>query len=311
MTPEYTEISTDYMNQYRELLCKSESRSSEYSFGNIWGWAEHYGLKWRSCGSLCWIKQTFPTHVHWAPVGQWDDFDWAAAFNGRACQNEYKGEYSGNCCEGMSFIRVPEKLLNLWQQVLPPERLQITETRGQWDYLYSPSELATLPGNRFHKKKNLLNQFNKTYDFMYAPMTVDCVESVLEMQEEWNKWREQEDAPVLLAENKAIFRVLSMWDQIPGLTGGAIHLDGNVVAYTVGEKVCADTFVVHFEKGMPSYKGIYQAINNSFTKDIAKNEQIHYVNREQDLDDPGLRKAKESYNPIDYVKKYAVLVLPA
>jgi hypothetical protein len=303
MTPDYSPISIDYMDEYRKLLCKSESRASDYSFGNVWGWAEHYGLEWRSCGKLCWIKQTAPDPVYWAPVGAWDDFDWAAAFTRGTCTPE--------CAEGMTFIRVPEKLLQLWQKIIPPARLQVTETRGHWDYLYSTAELAALPGNRFHKKKNLLNQFNKNYAFVYAEMNADCVESVLEMQEEWNKFRELGEAPILLAENKAVFRVLSMWDQLSGFIGGAIHLNGEVVAYTVGERICADTLVVHFEKGIPVYKGIYQAINNFFAGSIAENEQILYLNREQDLNDPGLRKAKESYNPVDYVKKYSVRVLPA
>jgi hypothetical protein len=208
------------------------------------------------------------------------------------------------------FVRVPMELSALWETALPG-RISVEETRGQWDYLYRADELSNLSGNRFHKKKNLLNQFNKNYDFIYAEMSADCVESVLEMQDEWNKWREDEEAPVLVAENKAIFRVLCMWDQIPGLVGGAIHLNGDVAAYSVGERLCQDTFVVHFEKGMPVYKGIYQSINNSFARTVAGNGQILYLNREQDLDDPGLRKAKESYNPIEYVKKYSVRILPA
>jgi hypothetical protein len=303
MTPEYSPISIDHMDEYRNLLCRSESRASDYSFGNIWGWAEHYGLEWRRCEKLCWIRQNIPTPVYWAPVGFWDDFDWAAAFTKGTCIPE--------CAEGMSFIRVPEQLLRLWQKVMPRERLQITESRGHWDYLYSAAELASLPGNRFHKKKNLLNQFNKAYEHIYSEMSADCVESVLEMQEEWNKFREQDESPVLLAENRAIFRVLSMWDQLSGLYGGAIHLKGAVVAYSIGERITRDTFVVHFEKGIPGYKGIYQAINNSFARSVAEDGNILYLNREQDLNDPGLRKAKESYNPVDYVKKYSVLVLPA
>jgi hypothetical protein len=31
-----------------------------------------------------------------------------------------------------------------------------------------------------------------------------------------------------------------------------------------------------------------------------------WVNREQDLDNEGLRKAKMSYNPVGFIKKYAI-----
>lgn len=294
MTPEYSRISLKYSREYKELLRKWGSRASDYSFGNIWGWGEHYGLEWRYHAGLCWIRQTSPEELYWAPVGDWKNYDWAAA----PCLDE-----------GRTFIRVPDKLAQTWSAALPG-RVEIIETRGQWDYLYDVGELASLSGNRFHKKKNLLNQFRKLYEYEYYPMSSDCVESVLDMQAEWSKWREVEDSPTLLAENAAIARVLELWDDIPGLVGGAIHVDGAVVAYTVGEEVCPGTMVVHFEKGMPSYKGVYQAINNHFAKELAETGKITYLNREQDLDDEGLRKAKESYNPVDYVKKHKVIIKP-
>lgn len=294
MTPEYTPISLTYINEYKELLCKYNSRSSDYSFGNLWGWAEHYGLEWRYHAGLCWIRQTIPHTVCWAPVGDWKNYDWANA----PCLDS-----------GSELVRVPDEIAQAWAQALPG-RVEIIETRGQWDYLYDVNELATLSGNRFHKKKNHVNQFKKIYEYEYYPMTSDCVESVLDMQAEWTKWREVEDSPSLLAENTAIARVLELWDSLPGLVGGAIHVNGSVVAYTVGEEICPGTMIVHFEKGMPSYKGIYQAINNCFAKEVAETGKITYLNREQDLDDEGLRKAKESYHPVEYVKKHRVVIKP-
>lgn len=294
MTPEYTPISLKYMQEYKELLCKYSSQSSDYSFGNLWGWAEYYGLEWCLRAGLCWIRQTKPEVHYWALVGDWKNYDWANA----SCLDE-----------GTEFIRVPDEIAQTILDALPG-RVELIESRGQWDYLYNANELATLSGNRFHKKKNLVNQFKKLYNYDYYPMSSDCVESVLDMQAEWSKWREIEDSPSLLAENTAIARVLELWDALPGLVGGAIHVDGTVVAYTVGEKICPGTMVVHFEKGMPSYKGIYQAINQCFAQEVAESGKITYLNREQDLDDEGLRKAKESYNPVGYVKKHKLIIKP-
>ena len=64
--------------------------------------------------------------------------------------------------------------------------------------------------------------------------------------------------------------------------------------------------VIHYEKGCPDYKGVYQAINQMFLANSARD--FKYVNREQDLGEKNLRKAKLSYNPVDFLRKYRVTV---
>ncbi len=290
MTPDFSPVSLEKMEEYRRLLVSCDSKASDYSFGNIWGWGKHYGLEWRFDGTLCWLRQTAPEECCWAPVGPWEKVDWAS---------------SPALKPGAEFIRVPDALSRLWEQALPG-RVEVLETRGQWDYLYLAAELSELAGNRFHKKKNLVNQFHKLYSYEYHDLTSDCVESVLDMQHEWAKWHEVEESPSLLAENEAVARVLESWDSIPGLLGGVLRVDGNVVAYTVAEPICSDTLVIHFEKGSVNYKGVYQAVNNHFAHDVAP--AFTWLNREQDLDDEGLRKAKESYNPAEFVRKNIVRI---
>ena len=291
MEKTFSPISLEDMKAYCEYHAASGTRAADYSFTNIWGWADHYGLEWCFTDKLCWIRQTKPVTRYWAPMGWWKDVDWAGT-----------GELTG----GREFFRVPRPLRVIWEEQLPVT-LDVEESRGQWDYLYKAEELSALPGNRFHKKRNHFNQFLKQYPHhVYTPLTIECVESVLRMQEEWCTWNECPESEALQAENKAIFRVLSHWDQLPGLLGGFIAMDGKVVAYTVGEQLTNDTLVIHFEKAATEYRGIYQAINCFFARDNA--ERFTYINREQDLDDEGLRKAKESYNPVDYVRKHTIRV---
>ena len=292
MTDQFHPVTLDDMQAYYALQKASGSRASDYSFSNLWGWAEHHGLEWRFSDSLCWIRETLPTVRYWAPMGDWASIAWQDIAELRSIG---------------SFIRVPAKLSTMWEDALPG-KVQVEETRGHWDYLYKAEELATLSGNRFHKKKNLLNQFLKLYPgYSYMPMTLDCVEAVLKMQEEWYQWRECLVSPALLAENTAVERVLRYWDVLPGLTGGVVMLNGKVVAYTVGEPLTDDTLVVHFEKGTTEFKGIYQAVNCFFARQ--EGDAYTYFNREQDLDDEGLRKAKESYNPTAFVRKNSVQIL--
>ena len=77
-----------------------------------------------------------------------------------------------------------------------------------------------------------------------------------------------------------------------------------MAAYTVAEGLTPDTVVIHFEKGDTQYKGIYQAINQMFLAHAG--DGFRLVDREQDLNDEGLRKAKLSYNPVQFLRKYRV-----
>ena len=88
------------------------------------------------------------------------------------------------------------------------------------------------------------------------------------------------------------------------MLGGAIMVDGNMVAYTVAEALTPQSIVIHFEKGDTRFKGVYQAINQMFLAHCARD--FLTVNREQDLNDDGLRKSKLSYNPLEFVRKSRV-----
>ncbi len=290
MNREYTPISLDGREEYLSRLARCPQKVSDYSFANLWGWCEEYGLEWAFGDSHAWIRQTRPHTLYWAPVGPWLDVDWSR------CPTLTKGG---------EFTRVPEQLAQVWAAALPG-RVEVVEAREHWDYVYSIPELVALSGNRFHKKKNLLAQFTKTYDYHYHPLTADCIEEVLQMQMEWCQWREAECDATLKAENRAIARVVKDWDRLPNLLGGAVRVDGRMIAYTVAEPLDESMLVIHFEKGHTGFKGVYQAVNQMFLKE--QGGRYAFVNREQDLGDEGLRKAKVSYNPVSFLKKCAVRI---
>lgn len=279
---------------YQNQLQACSQITSDYSFANIWGWADEYELTWARYHELVWIAQQKPVPTYWAPVGDWSKVDWPSCFEQVFPM-------------GAQFVRVPEKLADLWKSALP-NQIKIEEARGEWDYLYATKELAELRGNRFHKKKNLLRQFQKKYDFTYVPMAPALVEDALSMQTDWCLWKDCESSDTLTSENRAIERILTHWASFENLLGGGIISDGKLIAYTIAEPLSEDMLVIHFEKGNQDYKGIYQAINQMFMATIT--DSFTTVNREQDLDDPGLRKAKLSYNPIGFQKKYKLRYMP-
>ncbi len=290
MSLHFEPISLDRQEEYLAILAQCPQIASDYSFLNIWGWSEEYGLSWAWDEKLVWIRQSRPEEYLWAPVGSWDAVDWQRRLNNNPPMNS-------------AFTRVPEMLANLWRDKVAQD-VQVEEERGNWDYLYRVADLIELKGKRYHKKKNLVNQFNRKYDFTYLPFGAEMVEQAMAMQTDWCTWRDCESSDILSAENRAIFKILKQWKQLAGLFGGALMVEDSMVAYTVAEPLTHDMLLIHFEKGDTQYKGIYQAVNQLFLANAAA--QYTFVNREQDLNDEGLRKAKLSYHPEDYIRKYRV-----
>lgn len=292
MTLQFEPIRLDRREEYENKLRRSHWEASDYSFVNIWGWGPEYGLSWAWSDGLVWLRQTKAQTLFWAPLGDWSEIDWKDRFNRLFPEKS-------------EFIRVPESLLRLWRAALG-DRIRAEEAEEHWDYLYSVPELVELSGNKYHKKKNLLNQFLRNYEYEYSPLTPELIQKALAMQDTWCQWRDCEEVPPLAAENRAIQRVFSDWDSFANVSGGAIVIDGEVAAFNVAEEVNPDTLLIHFEKGLLDYKGIYQAINQMH---LAASNGYKIVNREQDLGDKGLRKAKQSYHPVDFVRKYNVTLL--
>ncbi|MDR2523252.1 MAG: phosphatidylglycerol lysyltransferase domain-containing protein [Synergistaceae bacterium] len=286
----FSPLSLDRREEYSALFSLCAERASDYTFINIWGWSEERRYEWAFADDLCWLRVTNgPEPIYWAPVGNWDRPDWAEVLNQAVAP-------------GTVFERVPQALADIWTQRLARYVL-LEEQRSEWEYLYDCEKMVTLSGNKLHKKKNLLYQFQKLYSCTYAPICSNCIGAIRGMQQEWCEWRGCEESPGLAAENAAIARVLDQWENMPCIMGGSLSADGKTIAYTIAEDLGDGTVVIHFEKGLDSYKGVYQAINQIF---LANTTGFHTVNREQDMGSPGIRQAKKSYNPKGFLKKYKV-----
>jgi len=284
-------ISLNQQADYLEFLSQMPEKTSDYSVVNLSGWDQVYQLRWQFTDHLVWIKQNQPRTLFWAPVGNWENTDWALEFSKMPLP--------------INFTRVPEKLLDIWKDC-GTLHLEIEEERNNWDYVYQTTDLINLRGNRYHKKKNLLNQFVKKYDYQYYSLNDDRTDETLALQEDWCSWRNCESDDTLSSENRAIAKVLQSYRKFNNICGGLIRVNQLISAYTVAEFFSDNMIIIHFEKGCPMYKGAYQAINQLFLKNDAADYQ--WVNREQDIGDPGLRKAKLSYHPSFFLKKYFVSV---
>ncbi|MEY8337549.1 phosphatidylglycerol lysyltransferase domain-containing protein [Lachnospiraceae bacterium 62-35] len=190
---------------------------------------------------------------------------------------------------------------------LDPSEFRVTEQEDLKDYLYDGEALRTLSGKKLHKKKNNINAFMREYEGRYEYRKLGC-ENRDEIWKFLDRWREQKGEEVekhLDYEVHGIHEVLRACALMNNIQMGGIYIDNRLEAFTIGSRNPRENMaVIHIEKANPEIRGLYQYINREFL--IHEFPQVDLVNREDDLGIEGLRKAKMSYNPIGFEKKYNI-----
>lgn len=186
-----------------------------------------------------------------------------------------------------------------------PGKLRIQADRDNFDYLYHKNDMIELKGRSLHKKKNHMNYFLKNYQYEYRPLTSDMAEDAMRFIAEFNARKDipPHERELLDMEERAMRDVFENIEKA-GYLAGAIFIDGRIEALSVGGIINSNTVGVHIEKANINYRGLYQIINMEFCKHLPA--EIKYVNREEDMGLPGLRKSKLSYKPVKLVEKYIV-----
>lgn len=174
-------------------------------------------------------------------------------------------------------------------------RFTFEEHRHSEDYVYEISKLISLSGKKLHSKKNHLNKFLKTYNYVYSDINPENIETArnfcLSMLDAYSDREE---------EKLSVNKLFDAYEEL-ALDGAIIFVDGNPVAVTAGEPLNDDTVLIHLEKADELYAGSYAAINNLFLKN--KYSDFRFVNREEDMGIEGLRRAKLSYRPYRMIEK--------
>jgi hypothetical protein len=174
--------------------------------------------------------------------------------------------------------------------------------RNYFDYIYLHDDLVNLTGKKYQSKRNHINKFKNMYPmYEYMPITPELVPECLRLECKWYRAnRTNDDAEELSYERRSLTFALQHAEELD-LEGGAICVGGEIVAFTFGSPINANTFGVHVEKGDINYDGVYSLITNEFSTRLP--EQYIYINREEDLGIPGLRKSKLSYHPAILLEK--------
>ncbi len=197
---------------------------------------------------------------------------------------------------------LPFHMIDIIDAALPKQLCFISD-RPNYDYVYATKDLIELAGRHYHPKKNHLNYFKGHYDYEYGPLTSEMADEAMEFIHAFNARKNLPDYEMglLRMEEQAMDDVLRNLEKV-GYLAGAIRIGGKIEAISIGGYLGRKTVTVHVEKANTEFRGLYQAINNEFCKNVAS--RVKCINREEDMGIPGLRKAKLSYHPVKLIENY-------
>ncbi len=256
-------------------------RSSHLSFSTVFLWGSVYGYNCTEINSALFVYYRYGGNYYsFPPFGEY----------GRE-ETELFREHLG---EDFSFSPVPEGDV---YDALSEFCTSFTEMRDNFDYIYKTEDLISLPGSRYHAKRNHIAKFLSLYgnDFEYVKITEENLDILKSAAD-----RLYLLDPSLDKEKKAIDLAIEHFSFL-SLRAGVIVCKDIPIAYTIGEKI-GDEALIHFEKGDRAFEGVYPFICREFVK--REFSDTLFVNREEDMGIEGLRKSKLSYHPDHFIKAF-------
>ena len=295
---DFQKIDLAHADQYRQYLYNCGERGCEYSLTNLYMWGRQKVAQLHGC--LAFYSQYERRSVYPFPVG---DGDLHAVLDAII----HDAHVRGLDCRLVAMTAADCALL----EEMYPGKFRFHPDRTYCDYIYAIENLATLPGRKYQRKRNHLNRFRQNHpDCRMVEITEDLFPAVQKMVEQWYTQRMESDPNNdFQLEQKALNRAFEHWSEL-GLEGAVLMEDGNILAMSAGSLLRPDTFDVHFEKALEDVDGAYAAINQAFSAHLhEKYPALRWLNREDDLGLPGLRKAKLSYYPDHLVVKFWAALL--
>ncbi|GAD08186.1 Uncharacterized conserved protein [Porphyromonas crevioricanis] len=298
--------------EFRPIECKDKDIIAHYtneanisicdlSFCNLYSWGFLYHTSWAVIAEHLVIR-FYRTHntshpLYLFPIGRDESPQALREVIELLAEEAEKGDYP------LTLMGITSRCHQLLEEVYPEQFTFFTD-RDWCDYIYTREKLATLAGKKLQSRRNFVNRFKSTYpDYSFEEINSANEQECLQLAQDWNESKSEADKAK--HELTMIQRAMEQREAI-GLYGGAIRVDGRVVAFSLGMPINKDTFGVSIEKADASIPGTFAIINNEMAKHIP--EQYTYINREEDLGIEGLRKAKLQYKPdILLCKETAIL----
>ena len=273
------------------ILHAANKPGADYTFTSMLFWTNYYGQVGR-------VGDFVTQYLHWEgrniylfPAGQGDLRAAVDAVLDDSLRRGGQTRFRGVTADAQAFLE---------EQY--PGRFRFTPYRDSFDYIYTVEELTELRGKKLQSKRNHCHRFEAEHpDWHTEVITAENIEKCREMVALW--YQNHPENYEIQSEKKAIAKAFEHFAAI-GMDGWML-LDGEqVLGFSMGYRMNRTYYDVCFEKAYADIQGAYAMINREFSRHIAeKYPELEFLNREDDMGEPGLRKAKESYQPTLLLEK--------
>lgn len=294
----FQNIELNEKKRYNECFFQSSPKGCEYSFGNLFLWG-HQEIAFLHNHFV--LYSSFNNHCFYPfPVGKGDKKAVLEAI--------FEDAKERGVCPCMTGLNEEAKEI---METLYPGQFYFHADRSGFDYVYDINDLADLKGRKLHRKRNHLKHFKKLHpNYKISPITPENMDKVRAFVSDWYKTKLSEHPEGdYQNEQAALEKAFTFYTDLE-MEGLLLEENDEVLGFTMASPMSPDTFDVHFEKARGDIDGAYTTINSEFANYIrTKYPHVRYLDREEDMGIPGLRKAKMSYFPHHLVKKYRALPL--
>lgn len=270
------------------FITKYDFLSCEYNFTNLIIWGKIYDIRWTEYKNALLIYNVLDDQIL-MPVGR----EFSPAELRDISESFISQGKHGN------FLHVPLQYIKDNPSISDFFNVELEEDFS--DYVYSTVKLAHLRGQKLSKKKNLISQFRRNNpEYLCLKLEREFFGECVSLAEKWGAHSQKEDINISneLIALKTVFENFNELD----IEGLVLFVDGKIAAFSIFSFQNNHTRIVHFEKDNRKIKGSAQVINWETAKYLL--DKCEFINREQDIGLPGLRKSKRSYDPDKILHAY-------
>lgn len=273
--------------------------NAEMSFAHMYMWGLHHKIQYAEWNRCLYFLLDFPEEAPyiWAPIPEDVHISLKGYQEAVSDGLQYLSSLGVKPC--MRSVAAP--FVQMIADGCP--NLEVTPTEWNSDYVYASEDLIFLKGKKYHGKRNHISKFKSLYpDYQYQDITSGDTKECMEL---YNRWLEtHHEHTIEQYEEKASIEAALTDLEALGLTGGCIRINGQMKAFTIGERIQEHMCQIHIEKADDDIDGLYPIINQEYAAHHCADAT--FINREEDMGLEGLRRAKRSYKPIKMIDKFNV-----